>query len=151
MIVFDLKCKAGGHVFEAWFGSTNDFESQRERGLVQCPVCSDPDVDKAVMAPHVGPKGNQMVVREQQPVASAAPEEVKKMMAALAQVQKKILEQSDYVGDRFADEARAIHLGEQAMRSIYGKATREETESLLEDGIAVAPLPFPVITPGEEN
>ena len=151
MIVFDLKCLPTGHVFEAWFGSTEDFEGQRARGLVQCPLCAASDVEKAVMAPRVSAKSNQAPAAEPRQLMSSAPEEVKAMLAAVAAVQKKILDSSDYVGDRFADEARAIHLGEAAVRSIYGKATPEETESLLEEGIAVAPLPLPVVLPGDEN
>jgi hypothetical protein len=146
MIVFDLKCQASGHVFEGWFGSTDDYEDQKKRGLVACPLCGDVQVGKAVMAPRVGAKGNQSGGE-----APAHPEAMKKMLAAMAAAQKQMLEKSSYVGDRFADEARAIHLGEATARSIHGKATRAETESLLDDGIEVAPLPFPVIEPGEEN
>lgn len=152
MIVFDLRCEEG-HVFEAWFGSTGDYDAQKERGLVSCPLCGSPEVDKAVMAPNVSPKGNRAPVT----VAGGAQgvvadhDAVKGMLAAMAAVQKKVLENSDYVGDRFADEARAIHLGEIEARSIYGKATPEQTETLLEEGIKVAPLPFPVIEPGQEN
>jgi hypothetical protein len=158
VIVFDLKCRPAGHVFEAWFGSTSDYESQKARGLVSCPLCGTGDVGKALMAPNVAPKGNRTAGSPQpQPpeaqtqVMMSSPEEVKAMLAAMAAVQKSILAQSDYVGERFADEARAIHLGETAARSIYGKATGAETESLIEEGIAVAPLPFPVVLPGEEN
>lgn len=145
MIVFDLKCEGGGHVFEAWFASSDDYESQRARGLVSCPLCGDERIEKAVMAPRVGAKGNQSAA------APADPEAMKAMLAAMAAAQKEMLEKSNYVGERFADEARAIHLGEAAARSIYGKATRAETESLIEDGIEVSPLPFPVVEPGEEN
>jgi hypothetical protein len=140
MIVFDLKCLPRGHVFEAWFGSSEDYHDQRERGLVQCPLCGAPEVAKAAMAPRVGAKGDV-----------ADPAAVKAMLAGMAGAQKKMLEGSDYVGDRFADEARAIHLGEADARSIHGKASRRQTESLIEDGIPVAPLPFPVIEPGQEN
>jgi hypothetical protein len=73
------------------------------------------------------------------------------MLAALAVAQRKMLETSDFVGDRFADEARAIHLGEADARSIHGRATPEQTQSLIEEGITVAPLPFPVVEPGQEN
>lgn len=150
MIVFDLQCSLQGHVFEAWFGSTADYESQRERGLVACPMCGDQQIEKAVMAPRVAAKGNQLPAQDTQMVA-AAPEETKQMLRALAEMQRQILAQSDYVGERFADEARSIHLGEAPTRSIYGKATADQTKGLLEDGIAVAPLPLPVILPGEEN
>lgn len=151
MIVFDLKCETGGHVFEAWFGSTGDFEHQRERGLVQCPLCGDADVAKAVMAPRIGAKGNQITVREETSPVTSDIESAKRMMAEMAVAQRQLLTRSEHVGTRFADEARAIHLGEARARSIHGKATRAQTKSLLEDGIAVAPLPFPVIEPGAEN
>lgn len=149
MIVFDLKCISANHVFEGWFGSSEAFEEQRGRGLVECPVCGSREVEKAVMAPRVAPKGN----RAQGPteMLSSNPAAVKAMMAQIAQVQKKMLEGSDYVGDRFADEARAIHLGEAEARSIHGQATREQADSLIEEGIKVAPLPFPVIEPRREN
>ena len=81
----------------------------------------------------------------------AAPEGVKQMLAAMATIQKQMIEKSTYVGERFADEARAIHLGETDTCSIYGKATPAEALSLAEEGIAVMPLPFPVAEPGQEN
>ena len=148
MIVFDLKCGSGSHVFEAWFGSSEDYQDQKARGLVECPLCGSPDVDKAVMAPRVGAKANRV---ERPTDVAAGDDGMKAMLAAMAAVQKKMLKNSDFVGERFADEARAIHLGEAAARSIHGKATKAETESLLADGIHVAPLPFPVVAPGEEN
>ena len=145
MIVFDLRCEAAAHVFEGWFASTEAYESQRDRGLVVCPLCGDDRVEKAVMAPRVSAKGNRAGA------APADPEAMKAMLAALAAAQKDMLAKSSYVGDRFADEARAIHLGEAEARAIHGKATPAQTESLIEDGIQVAPLPFPVVEPGEEN
>ncbi|HEY9552605.1 DUF1178 family protein [Allosphingosinicella sp.] len=149
MIVFDLKCTSQGHVFEAWFGSSEAFEEQRGRGLVECPLCGSRDVAKAVMAPRVGPKGNRGGAATE--AFSSDPEAVKAMMASIAETQKKMLEGSDFVGDRFADEARAIHLGEADARSIHGQATKAQTDSLIEDGIKVAPLPFPVVEPSREN
>jgi hypothetical protein len=144
MIIFDLRCEPQGHVFEAWFGSTADYESQRERGLVTCPICGAAEVAKAPMAPAVPAKGTSELF-------SADPERVKAMLAAAAAVQKRMLEGSESVGDRFAAEARAIHLGESEKRAIHGRATRAEAESLVEEGVPVAPLPFPTIDPGEEN
>jgi hypothetical protein len=148
LIIFDLKC-ASGHVFEAWFGSSADYESQRGRGLVSCPICGASEVDKAPMAPAVPAKGNSR---------PSAPElfggdagAVKAMLAAAAALQRKMIENSEGVGDRFADEARAIHLGEAEPRAIHGRATREQAESLVEEGIPVAPLLFPVADPGTEN
>jgi hypothetical protein len=145
MIIFDLKCTPLGHVFEGWFGSSADYGDQQARGLVSCPLCGSGNVEKAVMAPAVGAKGNSS------DSASADPAGVKRMLAALAAEQKKMLESSEHVGDRFADEARAIHLGEADARAIHGRASPEQAESLAEDGIPVAPLPFPVPEPGEEN
>ncbi|HYW15414.1 MAG TPA: DUF1178 family protein, partial [Allosphingosinicella sp.] len=80
-----------------------------------------------------------------------APEAVKNILAAAAALQKTLLAGSESVGPRFAAEARAIHLGEAETRPIHGEATRAEAESLIEEGVAIAPLPFPVVPPGEEN
>ena len=141
MIVFDLRCGAG-HVFEGWFGSTADFDDQQGRGLVSCPICGDDGVKKAPMAPRLAGKAHE---------ETPSPEKMKAMLAEMAAMQKKILETSDYVGERFPDEARAIHLGETDARAIHGKATPADARSLIEDGINVSPLPFPVTEPGEEN
>lgn len=144
MIVFDLRC-GQAHIFEAWFGSSADFEAQAARGLVACPICGDAGVEKAVMAPAVAPKGNQRrapAPSADRPVAAHPPEAVKAMLAALAQVQATVEANCDYVGDRFADEARAIHLGETEARGIYGEATPEQAAALRDEGIDVAPLPF---------
>jgi hypothetical protein len=151
VIIFDLKCSAQGHVFEGWFGSTADYDEQQARGLVSCPICGSAEVGKAVMAPAVGAKGNRAPASASPGLYSGEPEAVKRMLAALAAEQKRILAQSEGVGDRFADEARAIHLGEAETRAIHGRATGAEVQSLIEDNIPVAPLPFPVIEPGDEN
>lgn len=142
MIIFDLKCGPQGHVFEAWFGSSEDYEAQRARGLVACPLCGAAEVDKAPMAPRVGARDNRDAL---------PPEAVKAALADMAAAQKKMLAGSDFVGDRFADEARAIHLGEAEARAIHGQATPKEAEDLRDEGIAVAPLPFPVPPPETEN
>jgi len=139
MIVFDLKC-GGGHVFEAWFGSSAAYKEQRAQGLVQCPVCGDGEVAKAVMAPNVGAKGNQAS-------APIAPEAMKAAMAALAAAQAKALEGSTWVGAAFADKARAMHLGEEAHAPIHGQTTPQEARALVEEGVPVAPLPLPVVPP----
>lgn len=147
MIIFDLRCAPLGHVFEAWFGSSADYEDQKVRGLVACPLCGSRAVEKAPMAPAVTAKANAQTASH----FSAPPEQVKAMMAAAAAVQKQLLANSEAVGDRFAAEARAIHVGEADARAIHGRATPDEAQSLAEDGIAIAPLPFPVVEPGEEN
>ena len=153
MIVFDLKCAPEGHVFEAWFGSGEDYESQRARGLVSCPLCGSEQVEKAVVAPNLGAKGNRAAGpgAGSRDVASADPDAIKEVIAAMAAAQKRVLDMSDYVGEHFSQEARAIHLGEIEPRSIYGTATPEQVESLAEDGIQVVRLPFPVAEPGQEN
>ncbi|HZG08562.1 MAG TPA: DUF1178 family protein [Allosphingosinicella sp.] len=154
MIVFDLRCAAQGHVFEGWFGSTADYEAQQERGLVSCPLCGSADVAKAAMAPAVPAKGNSrpdMQISARADMFAAAPAEVKAMLAAAAAVQKKLLAGSESVGARFADEARAIHLGEKHARPIHGRASRAEAVELIEEGIAIAPLPFAVPDAAEEN
>jgi hypothetical protein len=143
MIIFDLKCAPQGHVFEAWFGSSADYEDQRARGLVSCPICGSVDTAKAPMAPRLAARSNR------QPDAS--PAAMKAMLAEMAKMQKKLLEKSDFVGDRFPDEARAIHLGDAEARAIHGRATSADARSLAEDGIKVSPLLFPVPEPGEEN
>ena len=143
MIIFDLRCATHGHVFEAWFGSSDDYEAQRARGLVSCPLCGSAEIDKAPMAPAVGAKGNR--------AEGLPPAEMKALLGALADAQKKMLESSEHVGPRFADEARAIHLGESEARAIHGQATPEQADELRDEGIPVAPLPFPVIEPEAEN
>jgi hypothetical protein len=145
MIVFDLKC-SGGHVFEAWFGSSADYESQRERALIACPLCGDSTIDKAVMAPNVAAKGN----RRAEP-ATDGKLDAKAMIAALAAAQAKMLEGSSYVGLAFADKARAMHLGEEAHAPIHGQASVKEAKALIEEGVPVAPLPLPVVPPEQRN
>ncbi|HEY7811517.1 MAG TPA: DUF1178 family protein [Allosphingosinicella sp.] len=153
MIIFDLKCGAQGHVFEGWFGSSQDYETQQGRGLVTCPLCGSPEVTKAPMAPAVPAKTNARAAAPSptSDLFSAAPAEVKAMLAAAAAVQKTLLANSESVGDRFADEARAIHLGEADARPIHGRATPEQAQSLAEEGVAIAPLPFPVVDAAKEN
>jgi hypothetical protein len=147
MIIFDLKCEPQGHVFEAWFASSAAFAEQQSRGLVACPLCGSERVAKAPMAPAVPAKGNR---RSEAPSATSS-SQAKAILAAAAAAQKALLAGSESLGDRFAAEARAIHLGEADPRPIHGEATLAEAESLIDDGVPIAPLPFPLIPPGEEN
>lgn len=151
MIVFDLACGVGGHVFEGWFGSTEDFESQQARGLLTCPMCGSADVTKAVMAPRVGAKGNSGTGDAPVALAQDGPDKLRRMMQALAQAQAEALKGSEYVGARFAEEARSMHLGEIDHRSIHGQASADEARALIEEGVGVTPLPFPVRPPGTDN
>jgi len=149
MIVFDLRCADGGHIFEAWFGKSSDFEDQQSRGLISCPLCGSGQVEKAVMAPNVAPKGNRG--QDTQAVALPNPDAMKAMLSAMAQAQAKMLEESTWVGSNFADQARAIHHGEQEAGPIHGEATASEAEALVEEGVSIAPLPFPVLPPETRN
>jgi hypothetical protein len=133
MIVFDLRCEDSGDVFEAWFQSSADFEKQKKRGLVQCPACQSTRIAKAPMAPRVPAKS-----------ADSA-------LARLAAAQAKALENSEWVGDRFAEEARAIYVGDSEPRPVHGHATPAEAKSLVDEGIPVAPLPLPVVPPNQVN
>jgi hypothetical protein len=138
MIVFDLACSAG-HVFEAWFGSQSDYDDQRGRKLVSCPICGDGSVDKAPMAPRIaGTRSNN------------APDP-KQVMQAMMMAQRQMLAKSEDVGDRFATEARAIHSGDAEERLIHGQTTPNEAKKLIEEGVPVAPLPFPVRDPARDN
>lgn len=151
MIVFDLRCGAG-HVFEAWFGSSADWEGQRARGLVSCPLCGDADIAKAVMAPAVPRKGNASANEGELPMAGGSDDARRKaLIAALAQAQARALEGSDWVGGDFARRARAMHEGEEDHRPIHGQATLDEARSLVDDGVAVAPLPLPIVPPDAKN
>lgn len=165
MIVFDLECRTGGHRFEGWFGSSEDFAAQQARGYVACPECGSADVIKAPMAPNLARKGNQLpsapaaastapaaVPPAAAPMARGAmPPEAAEMMRALAAMQAEALKQSRWVGDSFAEQSRAMHYGEQDAEAIHGQATLEEARALHEEGIEVAPLLFPVASPGEAN
>lgn len=153
MIVFDLQCADMGHVFEAWFGSSADYEGQRERGLVTCPICGSGKVEKALMAPAVGAKGNSKSEQKALAVSNEAPDpaQMKAMLETLAKQQAKALEKSDYVGEDFAGEARAMHEGEIDDRPIHGQTSIDEAKALVEDGVPVAPLPLPIRPPKTDN
>ncbi len=143
MIVFDLSC-GGGHVFEAWFGSQADYDGQRDRGLVACPVCGDAGIDKAPMAPRISGTGSAGAVDHAQV-------DPKAMMRAMMAMQAKALKGSEDVGARFATEARAIHAGDAEHRVIHGQATLMEAKALVADGVPVAPLAFPVRDASRDN
>lgn len=157
MIVFDLCCDQF-HAFEGWFRSSSDFSDQKDRGILTCPVCGSEDVNKAPMAPSVPPKGNSLPVGKEASKDAAEsfakgdmPEEVAKAFRALAAAQAKALSKSEWVGDRFAEDARKMHYGEADERPIHGRASGEEAKSLVEEGIAVTPLVVPFTPPEEIN
>jgi hypothetical protein len=142
VIVFDLKC-AGGHVFEAWFGSGADYDAQALAGQVRCPVCDNAEVGKAAMAPAVAAKGNRG--------AGMTEAKAKAMLGALAAAQAEAIKGSEWVGRSFATRARAMHVGEEDRATIHGQATLAEAKSLAEDGVPVSPLPLPIIPPEQLN
>lgn len=155
MIVYDLAC-THGHRFEGWFGSSADYEDQRTRGLLSCPTCGVSDVSKAPMAPAVPAKGNSRAdvipPETARPMANTPmPPEVQKALATLAKAQAEALKQSTWVGDRFAEQSRAMHYGERDETPIHGQATLAEAKALIEEGVPVAPLPFPVAPPDKLN
>lgn len=133
MIVFDLQCRDGGETFEAWFRSSADYEEQREQGLVQCPFCQSGNVAKAPMAPRVPRKGGG------------------NPLARLADIQAEMLKDSRWVGDDFADTARAMHSGEIERETVHGQTSLQEARSLVDEGVPVAPLPLPVVPPTQVN
>ncbi|PVM92239.1 DUF1178 domain-containing protein [Caulobacter radicis] len=134
MIKYALACDHA-HEFEGWFGSSSDYDDQAARGLVECPVCGSTGVRKQIMAPAVaGTKAQRSA-----PQPDARMREM--MMTAMSEVRREVEENFDYVGDRFAKEARDIHEGKSEERGIYGEASPKEVKALLEDGVKVAALP----------
>lgn len=141
MIRFSLVCDAD-HSFDGWFRNGDDFDKQKKRGLVTCPVCHSPKVDKALMAPAVS------TGRKKDTIALAMGEEQRKALAQLKAMAAKARENADYVGDKFAEEARKIHFGETEARGIYGEATADEARSLIDEGVEFMPLP---VFPDDQN
>ncbi len=152
MISFDLKC-IHDHVFEGWFRSSMDYEDQRGRRLIACPICGNADIAKAVMAPAVSAKSNRRSksseIAQSLALTPNAPDEarLKAMLAALAEAQAKMLDQSTWVGDKFAEQARAMHYGEEESAAIHGTARLDEARAMMEEGLPVAPLIVPVTPP----
>jgi hypothetical protein len=155
MIRYSLTCKKG-HDFEGWFASSAAFERQQKTKQIACPTCGSTSVEKALMAPNVVTSKTSSKAVET-PVPAGAPAEQRQLVmtaeqrALIQQMRKlrdEVLAKSDYVGPRFAEEARRIHSEEEKPRGIYGEATPSEVESLVEDGIDVYPLP---VLPDDQN
>jgi hypothetical protein len=153
MIQYALKCSQG-HRFDSWFQSADAFDKLKAAGMVCCAVCNSTEVTKAIMAPRVAVKSNvkndatpkadapsdapSANITKERPLSTpATPAE-----QAISELKAHIEKNSDYVGDNFATEARAMHEGSSPERSIHGQARPEEARKLIEDGIPVAPLPF---------
>ncbi len=163
MIRYALACE-DAHEFESWFPSSDSYETQRARGLVTCPACGSAKVEKQIMAPRVArtdrPRAAPLpepkpAAAETPPVPAPAPqpmallgEQERAMRAMLKALREHVTKTADYVGERFADEARKIHYGEIEQRPIYGEANPDDAKALLEEGIEVHPLP---VVPDERN
>jgi len=141
MKVLDLQC-AHQHVFEGWFSSEADFQNQQGLGLVECPVCGNATIVKMLSAPRLNFGSERAVIQPSQenfsPVVAA-----RSLQEAWTEVARHVVANTDDVGDQFAEEARRIHYGEAEERGIRSNASRAETASLMEEGIAVLPLDLP--------
>jgi hypothetical protein len=131
MIVFSLRCTAG-HEFEAWFRDGDSFEAQRDAGEITCPECGDDAVDKAVMAPRVS-RSHPATAAEMSPA---------QLKAALIALRRQVETHCEFVGKRFAEEARRIHSGEIEQHGIYGEASEQESRELAEEGIEFGRIPW---------
>lgn len=134
MIRFSLCCDRD-HDFDGWFRDNADFDTQKKRGLVSCPVCNSPKVEKALMAPSV------QTGRKREKVALGMNAEQKQLMGKLKELADKVKQNADYVGDKFPEEARKIHFGEADPRGIYGEASPDDVKELLDDGVEIMQLP----------
>ena len=141
MKVLDLGCQLG-HVFEGWFASEDDFQSQKARALVQCPLCGDTSIDKRLSAPRLNLGAPAPATAAEAPPSAAVPsaDARQAMQAAWLQMSRKLIADTEDVGSRFADEARRMHHGEVESRGIRGQASVKEAVALLEEGIGVLPL-----------
>ena len=133
------------HNFDSWFQSNDAFDKLIARGLVECPTCGSTKVSKALMAPKVRssrkaavPDPIEHAAAPSAPMAAPDPETAE----AIQKLKKHVEKNSDYVGDSFANEARAMHEGDKPQRAIHGQANAEEARKLIEDGVPALPLPF---------
>ena len=162
MISFDLNC-SNGHQFEGWFASSADFDAQKSSGLLACPTCNDSMIQKALSVPNVPRKGNQrpallpsVAPAAAETVADAPanailPPAMAELVQKLARAQSDMLDKSQWVGGNFAETARAIYYGEEPDRLIHGETSSDEAKALVEEGVGIAPLLFPVVPPSAKN
>ena len=131
MIKYNLKCE-NNHNFDAWFSDSSNFEEQNKKNLILCPKCNSTKIEKNIMAPNIGSK--------KQSYTNALKTE-KNYEKIIRNVRKHVEKNFEYVGDKFADEARAIHYGEKEEREIYGETSVEEAVDLIDEGVNVSPIP----------
>lgn len=142
MKVFDLHCPLD-HVFEGWFASEEDFRSQLDRGLVECPMCGSKELRKGLSAPRLN-LGAQPAAAAPVPVSDETDRrKLHALQAAWLEVSRKIAAKTEDVGERFAEEALRMHKGEEPERPIRGQATPQQAMELLEEGVPVMPLALP--------
>ncbi len=159
MIHYQLRCSED-HSFDGWFRDSGAFDRQAAAGLVACPVCGGTRVNRALMAPRIGKRGGVVDAagREEgagreaggEPVPAPAPEPAVKggvampdqVRGLLQKLRAEVERSCENVGERFAEEARAIHQGETPARAIYGDATPEQAEALAEEGVPIARIPW---------
>jgi hypothetical protein len=149
MIHYQLRCSQS-HGFDGWFKDSASFEKQAKRGLIECPECGGTNVERALMTPAVAKRDSLPVpLTAPEPPAAPVAEPEKaavrlpaKMLAALQRMRAEVEKHCDYVGPDFADQARAMHRGEIEPKGIYGETTDDQAESLAEEGIGVAKIPW---------
>jgi hypothetical protein len=138
MIKYALGC-AEGHEFESWFPDSAAYEKQRKRGLVACPACGSTAVDKAIMAPAV--VGGERPAPQTTPEPPLLDDKRRQARQMMAQLRREIEANTDDVGTKFPEVARAIHAGDEPERAIRGRASPDEARALIEEGVGVLPLP----------
>jgi hypothetical protein len=151
MIHYQVRCSRG-HEFDGWFKDSHAFDRQAKRGLIECPVCADTDITRALMAPALPRPGVTVPPAPQVPERTEAPSAPPmavagktmpdQLRALLQKMRAEVENNCDYVGPAFADEARSMHRGESSRRGIYGEATPEQAEALSDEGIEVARIPW---------
>lgn len=147
MIRYDLTCDKG-HGFDGWFRDSAGYDTQALNGLVTCTVCGSVKVEKQLMAPGIAAKSNSRSEPAKTMVAGPVDPRLAAMMQMVRDMRKHVEETADYVGPKFAEEARKIHYEEAEHRGIYGEATPEEARALAEEGIDVHQLP---VLPEDKN
>jgi len=149
MKVLNLRC-ANGHGFEGWFGSDDDYMDQNGRGLIECPLCADKVITRMPSAPRLNLSGAREAEPVKPPQAPQSPQtpQPADLQATFMRAVREMMQRTEDVGPRFAEEARRIHYGEAPERGIRGKASPEEREALREEGIETFALPVP---PGLEG
>jgi len=139
MIHYDLICDKG-HAFDGWFRNSSAYDEQAGRGLLTCTHCGSGKVEKQLMAPGIPAKSNRKSDSATKMVAAPADPRLAELMNMVRVMRRHVEENAEYVGDRFADEARKIHYEESDQRGIYGQTTADEAKALVEEGITVHAL-----------